>query len=62
MLHRPDSYIKLPSSTSDLGQAQVMQHNVFRRSDKEVVSIETLLCSTKLTQNGNITLNCQSYL
>ena len=30
----------------------------FQRSPKESVTVETLLCSTKLTQNGNFFIDC----
>ena len=52
----PSKYITLPSRAADTsppaGGAQ--GNSFFRRTDKvhEYLEISTLLCSTKLTQNG----------
>ena len=46
------AYLHLPSSARDPVTNSV---GVFTRSSKESVYVHTLLCSTKLTQNGK---NC----
>lgn len=56
-LRNADYYNKLQCSPADcnplLGSPPANTH--FKRSDKELICVETLLCSTKLTQNGNTT-------
>ena len=49
-----DTYTSLPASPAELNPAYgTTQGNVFfRKSDKEILTIETLLCSTKITQNS----------
>lgn len=44
-------YLSLPAYSKDMeGNHEIT--GSFSRSHKEVVTIKTLLCSTKLTQNG----------
>lgn len=54
-LNDPQIYLALPSgaqeSAEGIGQNS---SSPFGRSHKETVFINTLLCSTKLTQNGEI--------
>ena len=48
------SYLELPSSARDNTATGASAANLaFTRSAKECVQVTTLLCSTKLTQNGN---------
>ena len=49
-----DTYTSLPASPAELNPAYgTTQGNVFfRKSEKEMITIETLLCSTKITQNS----------
>lgn len=57
-LNDPQVYLSLPSGAREtaegIGQTS---SNSFGRSHKETVFINTLLCSTKLTQNGETNLN-----
>ena len=49
------SYLQLPSSARDTSvqiSSTPSSAGVFSRTSKESVYIHTLLCSTKLTQNG----------
>lgn len=47
----PNMYLLLPSSSRD-DSGSPISSSPFSRSSKEAVFIHTLLCSTKLTQNG----------
>ena len=47
----PEQYLKLPSNTYDTIETNTSSSG-YSRSSKEVFHITTLLCSTKLTQNG----------
>ncbi|XP_054273723.1 dedicator of cytokinesis protein 3 isoform X2 [Macrosteles quadrilineatus] len=49
----PDQYLGLPATTRDL-QDNNATSTMYARSNKECVSIRTLLCSTKLTQNVDL--------
>lgn len=47
----PDLYMKLPSNVAEAGE-MTSSVSGYSRSQKEVFYIASLLCSTKLTQNG----------
>ncbi|KAG8321820.1 Dedicator of cytokinesis protein 3, partial [Homalodisca vitripennis] len=49
----PDHYLGLPSTTRELADNSTTS-SVYSRSHKESVTIRTLLCSTKLTQNVDL--------
>lgn len=47
------NYLRLQSSSNDL-QGHTESGSMYHRSPKELFSIKSLLCSTKLTQNGDL--------
>ncbi len=53
-LKDPDTYLTLPASPAELNPAcgTTQGNTFFRKSDKETMTIVTLLCSTKITQNS----------
>lgn len=54
------SYLQLPSSARDTSvhiSSSSTSVGTFTRSSKESVYVHTLLCSTKLTQNGKLFLH-----
>lgn len=48
----PNVYLVLPSGSRDCSPGIADTPSLFPRSAKEVLCVRTLLCSTKLTQNG----------
>lgn len=50
-------YLSLPCCKEDFNSCPNLPANLpFQRSPKETFWVSTILCSTKLTQNGNLTL------
>lgn len=49
----PSFYLRLPYGSRDTRNG-TSNSSLFSRSAKEIVHVRTLLCSTKLTQNGNL--------
>lgn len=52
---RPAHYLGLPASAKEYTVDTNITSTMFSKSHKESMTIRTLLCSTKLTQNGNLT-------
>jgi hypothetical protein len=50
------SYLNLPSTREELTEGQKPQHGGISLSSKDSFTIHTNVCSTKLTQNGNLIL------
>lgn len=55
----PEHYLGLPSTSRELVENTATSPN-YSRSHKENVLTKTLLCSTKLTQNGESSLYLRS--
>jgi hypothetical protein len=47
-------YLNLPSTREELTEGQKPQHGGMTLSSKDSFTIHTNVCSTKLTQNGNL--------
>ncbi|XP_021713361.1 dedicator of cytokinesis protein 3 isoform X2 [Aedes aegypti] len=51
---QPNIYLRLPCSATDKHAHTLESNSPYHRSSKEAFFVKTVLCSTKLTQNGDL--------